>query len=69
MEIKETIEAGKAVEKQGTSAELDAARARIAELEATKTPEPKQDAPAAPTAPARRGWMFDVIAVDEELRK
>ena len=68
MEIKETIEAGKAVEKTGGSAELDAARARIAELEATKTPEPTRDAPAAPTAPARRGWMADVIAVDEELR-
>jgi hypothetical protein len=68
MEIKDTIEAGAAVEKQGTSAELDAARARIAELEATTTPEPKQDTPAAPTTPARRGWMADVIAVDEELR-
>ena len=69
MEIKETIEAGAAVEKTGGSAELDAARARIAELEATTTPEPKRDAPAAPTTPARRGWMADVIAVDEELRK
>ena len=69
MEINETIAAGAAVEKQGGSAELDAARARIAELEATTTPEPKQDAPAPPTAPTRRGWMADVIAIDEELRK
>ena len=68
MEIKETIEAGKAVEKQGGSAELDAARARIAELEAAKAPEPKHDESAAPTAPTRRGWMADVLDVDEELR-
>jgi hypothetical protein len=68
MEIKDTIEAGAAVEKTGGSAELDAARARSAELEAAKATEPKQDAPAAPTAPARRGWMADVLDVDEELR-